>query len=409
MMKTQTQNTYFHYRLFVFLVFPILAFLTSVRKIHIKEHFWITLLFTVYFSYTYIPIPQSDATRYEQRFGLLNDYDWRHYLDDIQGMYDGRGMYQDAYIYTIQLFISPFTNNILVYRAVFGFIYFYIYLSIFRIMLSNKDQKKSQFNLFLLGLAFLISFTSGINGIRWPLALMVFILGSYQYIVTSRIKYILFASASILIHFISFYLVLFLFIYIVLKKLFKPKIFASLLLISFIYGSFFTNAILSNTNNLGDGLAEKTSSYVENEDYKKERFNHLDSLNWYIQFDRFSTYYFIFGAVILSTYFNLGLVKSSLIYNLQFFAILMFLASFISSQLVDVLSNRFYLSANAFGLIYLYHLDKENLQNKFIRICKFIYLPIFILHAIIIFRADLQTISPRLIFSNIFTEIVILG
>ena len=134
------------------------------------------------------------------------------------------------------------------------------------------------------------------------------------------------------------------------------------------------------------------------------RESHLQSLNWYVIFDRDSSNYFILFALLITTYFGFSLQKSQLTSNLQYFALLMFLASFFSGQLVDTISNRFYLSANAGGLLYLYHLYHENSSKKIMQTLKKIYIPIIILHILIILRADLYTVSPNLLIGNIFTE-----
>lgn len=400
-------NTSFIYKVILFLIHPFFAFVNSLRQIRERDSFWIILYFALFFSYTFIPIPYSDATRYEERFGLLGEYNLADYINDLNGMYESDSMYQDAYIYTIQLIVSPISNNIRVYRLVFGLIYFFTYLSLIKRLFLDETKKNKNFNWFILGLIFLFSFTAGINGVRWPLALMVFLFGAYSYLLTSKGKFILIASLSPFIHFIAFYLVIFLIIFVISKKFYRPKIISSLILSAFIFSSIFTSTLKSSSNSFGEGIEEKTNDYTENSRYKEKREGHLSSLNWYVIFDRYSTNYFLLGALLLTTYFGFGLDRSILTNKLQYFALLMFLASFLSGQLVDTISNRFYLSANAFGLIYLYHLYNENSKNRILRYLTYIYIPIVILHSLIILRSDLQTVSPNLFIGNLFFEFFI--
>ena len=115
------------YQLLLFLISPLLAFVNSVKHIHKREHFWIVLSFALFFCYTYIPIPYSDATRYEERFSSIQEYNFSTYVNDVINMYGDKSFYQDAYIYTIQFFVSPFTTDGRIYRSILGFIYFYTF------------------------------------------------------------------------------------------------------------------------------------------------------------------------------------------------------------------------------------------------------------------------------------------
>jgi hypothetical protein len=399
------KNTSMPYRLLVFLVLPFAAFAQSVRKIHIKEHFWIVLLFALFYCYTFIPIfSGSDADRYIERFGALNNYGFSQYWKDIKGMYDGSGLYQDAYVYTIQLVVSPFTSDIRVYRLVLGFIYFYTFLSLIKCLILNNLGQRTKFNWFILGVVFIISFTAGINGIRWPLALMVFLLGTYRYITTSQTKYLFLASLSILIHFIFFLSVLFLLLFVVTRKYYNPKITSLLILGLFIFSNFFALQFTNNAAIIGDGFEEKVVGYTENESWKEQRTEGFKTMNWYVQLQRTVPNTFVFFALIITTYFGIRLRKSDVVTSLQYLAFLSFFISFISAQLVDQNSNRFAIVATAVGLIYLYHLYNENPENKLMNILRKIYIPIALLTILVNMRTDLYTVSPNLIFGNVFTE-----
>ncbi|MEN9304713.1 MAG: hypothetical protein RL264_3142 [Bacteroidota bacterium] len=392
------------YRLLIFLVLPIAAFAQSIRKIHIKEHFWIVLLFALFFSYTYIPLQGSDAMRYVDRFGSLNNYGFSQYLEDIKGMYDGSGFYQDAYVYTIQLVVSPFTSDIRVYRLVLGFVYFFTFLSLIKYLILNNLGQRTKFNWFILGIVFIISFTSGINGIRWPLAFMVFLLGAYRYITTSHKKYLFLASLSLLIHFIFFLSVLIFLLFVLTRKYYKPKITSLFVLVLFFFSNFFATQLTSNATVIGDGFEEKVVEYSENESWKEQRTEGFNSMNWYVQLQRTAPNTFVFFALIITTYFGLKLRKSDLVTSLQYLAFLSFFISFISAQLVDQNSNRFAIVATAVGLIYLYHLYNENPKNKVLNVLRKVYIPIAVLTILGNIRADLYTVSPNLVFGNVLTE-----
>lgn len=392
------------YAMFLFLFSPFLAFIFSIRNYKVHNYHKYIFLFCMFYALTYIPAPNSDATRYESRVESMDPYTLTSYVNEITNMYQADAEYNDAYVHTVFLILSPITNNILIYRLFFALIYFTVFLSLIKEMKSTRYTSSPKFNWFILGVIFLISFSSGINGVRFPLALMVFILGYFKYIKLNEKKYLLLASLSFLIHFMMGYLVLFLFIYILTKKFYKPVMALVLLGIFFMFSLTFSSGVKDASSLIGDGIESKTMSYSENEDYKEGRELHLQKVNWYVTLNRYSTNYFVLFALAISIYFVKQRYKSKLLIKLEYFAVLMFIASFISGQLLDTLSNRFYLSANAAGLIYLYCLYDENRTLKIVDRLRMVYIPIVMLHVLIVLRGDLYTVSPNLIFGNIFTE-----
>ena len=388
------------------MIFPLMAFVNSVRRIHLREHFWIVLLFALFFSYTYIPIPNSDSFRYLERFNSIEDYNLPQYVHDISGIYSGASEDQDAYIYSIQFLVSPFAADIRVYWLVLGFVYFYTFLTLMKYIISSNQSKSRKFNWFILGLIFLISFTAGINGIRWPLALMVFLLGSYRYISTSKFKFIALASLSVFIHFISFYLVFFLLIFVFTKRFYNPKLTSLFVLVTFFISSFYVSRVQSNAGVFGKGLSEATAGYIENETWQEQRMEEFEKVNWYVQLQRTAPYNFVMLALTVLVLFGFSLKKSSTVLALEYFALLNFLASSLSAQLLVLSDNRFNISATAIGLLYLYYLFNENSDNKLVNNIMKLYIPISILTILVNLRADLYTVSPNLVFGNLITEFV---
>lgn len=394
------------YQLLLFLISPLLAFVNSVKHIHKREHFWIVLSFALFFCYTYIPIPYSDATRYEERFSSIQEYNFSTYVNDVINMYGDKSFYQDAYIYTIQFFVSPFTTDGRIYRSILGFIYFYTFLSLIKHLLLNNGRKTKKFNWFIIGIVFLISFTAGINGIRWPLALMVFLLGSYRYITTSKFKFVLLAILSPLIHFICFYLVVFLLIYVLTKRFYNPKIISIIVLIFFFISSILASTVQSNIGLVGEKVQEKSSAYIESDSWKEKRVEGYNKLNWYVQIQRTAPNIFVMLALFITTYFGYKLEKSTTTIALEYFAFIFFMASSLSAQLLVATDNRFTLVSTAVGLFYLYHLYNENSDNKLLNLLNNSYIPIAVLTLLVNIWTDLQTISPNLILGNLITEMI---
>jgi len=393
------------YHFILFLLSPATAFYFGIKNYNSKYARKYIFLFSLFYSMSYIPIPYSDATRYEKRIQEIPEYTFSSYVNEIKNMYNSDALYNDAYVHTVFFILLPFTRNIIIFRLVFALVYFSVYLALIReIKFSNILSTNKHFNWFILGIIFLISFSSGISGVRWPLALMVFLLGYFKYISKPKIRYLFLVSSSLLIHFIAGYIVFFFFIFILTQRFYNPINSLILLIITFAFNLVIISSVKSSAANFGEGVESKTSAYIGNENYKEKREDHLKSLNWYVRFNRYSTNYFVLFALVMSIYFLRRTNKSNFVLKLEYFAILMFIASFISAQLVDSLSNRFYQSANGCGLIYLYCLYEENKDSKFLNRLQMIYKPIILIHMAVILRGDLYTVSPNVVLGNVFTE-----
>jgi hypothetical protein len=394
----------FSNNLTLFLIYPFLAFIKSVRYIHIREHFWIVLLFALFFCYTFIPIPGSDATRYEERQVSLGDYTFYEYISDVKNMYSLESRFPDLYVYTVQFIASKFTSDIRGFRLLFGLIYYFTFLSLIRYLRLNLSANEYRFNWFLIGIVYIIPLSSGLNGIRWPLALMVYLLGSYQYIKSKELKYALLASISIFVHFIFVYSVLFLFFFILTKKFYNPKFASLIVFLGFVLSNLLLSGVKDNLSLLGERVEDKAVSYTENDNWKEHRLNQDAKQHWYVKFKKTAPSSFTLAALLITTYFGVALRKSKFTRDLQYFALLCFLAAFISSQILVAADNRFMFNALGIGLIYLYHLYNENQESKMLKYIKNIYLPILVITILVVMRIDLYTVSPNLLFGNIFIE-----
>ncbi len=401
-------NSSFKSKLLIFILSPFIAFLGSVRKLEYNGNLWIVLLFTLYFSFTFIPVPRSDATRYEQRFTSLENYNIERYITDISGMYDGESMYQDAYVYTVQFLISHFTKDIRIYRLFFGFVYFLFFLKFIQYLIRCCINYNSRFNWFILGIVFLISFTAGINGIRWGLGLWVFLTGIIKFIKTERYKYLFLVVISGLIHFSYIYLLIFVIFYVITKKFYSNNRMLQVVIMIFLVmlNSFFGNLIKSNLGIIGSGVEEKAIGYVENENYQTTRLEKFNNNNWYIQLQRTVPVFYVFGIVLFTLVVFRNKSISLFTSGLQYFTLVMYLSSIVSIQFLDSTSNRYTIIAMASGVIYLYFLNNELVKSKLMRLITLTYVPIAVLNILVILRGDLFTVSPNLIFGNIMWELL---
>lgn len=389
----------------IFLVYPLGAFIYAVRNFNVVNYRKFILLFGVFYGFTYIPIENSDSTRYNQRITEMKNYSFKNYLYDITHMYDSDSETVDAYVITVFFIVSKFTNEPTVYRAVFALVFFLVQLKLISVLydyIRKKNGGKPMYA-FLIGVLFLINLSSGINGVRFGLAVQIFTLGLFLFITRNDKRYLLYAIMAFFVHFMIGYLLFFLLLYLLTKKIYNSTYALIIISVFFLFSLNSGTSIKEATGLLGEGIDKKATSYIENENYKQQRNEHLVSLNWYVQFDRYSTYYFGFFCLFLIVIFKDTLHKDQTAIRLEYFSLLMYFSSFVSGQLVDEISNRYYLFANAFFLIYMLYLSSTN-DSKLIQNLQIIYIPILILHCLIVLRGDLYTVSPNLVLGNLITE-----
>jgi hypothetical protein len=385
----------------IFLILPVIVFYKAVRNFHIPQYRKFIVLFGLLYGITFIPISNSDGERYGQNFKLQKDYSFSQYTYDITHIYDAKTVYPDVYAFSLFYFLGLITNNPQFFYAVTALIYFIVFISLLGVV---YDETKAIGNKpivwFFIGLIFLMNFSSGMNGVRWPLAMMVFLLGSFKLLAKNNIKYLMLAGIAVFIHFAMLYAFFFLIIYYLTLRFYKPVFVYIFLGIALFSSALLTDLIQQNTGFFGEAYQDRVVIYSSNELYKEGRDQHLKNWHWYVQLNLLAkTYYPLIALIVIA------LVKRKIFFNhtatrIEYFAYLMMGASLISGKLVDTISNRYILIANGITFILLYYLSALNPKNLIFRSLFLFYLPFSILNILVSLRVDLNTISPLLLFGN---------
>lgn len=382
-------------------VLPIIAFFKAVSNFHIPQYRKFIVIFGLFYGATFIPINDSDGDRYGQSFEQQENYSFSQYTYNIAHMYDANSRYPDVYTYSLFYFLGLLSKNSLLFHAITALVYFLFFITLLGSVFDEARKTGRQPILwFFIGLVFLINLSAGINGIRWPLALMVFLLGSFKLLTKNDYRFLLLAGLSVFIHFAIMYAFIFLVIYYFTVRFYKPVYVYAFLALALLSTTLFSGFIQEYAGFFGKVYEEKVLSYSVNELYKANREAHLERWNWYVQINRFSTYYFSIVALIV-----IAVVKHKIRFNqtatqMEYFTLLMLSASIISGELVDTISNRYYLIANGSTMIFLYYLSALNYKNIVLRRLANVYIPFLILNILIILRGDLYTISPLLVIGN---------
>lgn len=386
---------------FLIMTLPVIAFYNAIRNFHYKPWRKYIIIFGVIYGFTYIPILDSDGDRYGKRFEQQGIYPFSKYFHDIKHIYEPETQYPDIYAFSLFYFIGKLSSNKQFFYAVTALLYFIVFISLVgAIYDESKKMNGKPLIWFILGVIFLLNFSSGMNGVRWPMALMVFLYSSVKLIYTKKLKYLLLAASSVFIHFAILYSFLFLVVYISTFKFYKP-IYGYVFLVFAVFSSaFFSEIIQANIGFFGESYEDRVMDYTTNEIYKSNREDHVTNWHWYVQLNFFARNYFALVVLFLVALLRKKIRFNAVALRLEYISFLMLAVSFLSGKLVDSISNRYITIATGFTFIFLYYLSGINYNNKVLKNIAYLYIPVLILQILITLRADLYTISPLLPIAN---------
>jgi len=388
----------------VFLVLPALSFIVAVRNYSLPHYKVLVLGFLMLYGFTFIPIPDADGTRYIEEFNTYSSYSFDDFSEILTNKYTSSEDDPDIYS-TILLYLSTrISRNYHIFFLLAALIYFAVALKLWETLWSSGGVKSQNWHtVFFIGTLFILNISAGVNGIRYPLGLMVFSLAALKFIMKPRVKYLLLGCLSVLVHFSLLFPLIFLLLFSVLQRIKTTKIVMLSLLFALLTASVISQFVSSNTSIFGAAYQVKLEGFT-GEDYLASRTSHISGWNWYVQINLFATTYFLIIALILIQFkrFRLSIDETS--NRLLMFSIVILIQCIISGNILDPITNsRYYLIMNLFGLATLFYIGARNQPGNLIKTLAYAYMPILLLRVLIILRNDLHTVSPPLVFGNILS------
>ena len=386
---------------------PFFAFLVSLKSYASGQYRVFILCFLILYGYTFIPIPNSDATRYIDYFNKFSAYNISDFKYIILNTYSAESANPDIYAPLLLFITTRFSDDYRIFFTFQSFIYFAIALSLWKTIWELTVRNKSGYRmLFFIGTVFVLNISAGLNGVRFPLGFMVFSLGALKYLLTNNKRFLLLAMLSVFVHFSLVYPFLFLIMFSVLQRSRNHDIVMVILIIVLSASSVMSLFISSNMSLLGPGFQNKLGAFTS-EGFMESRGTHIQNWNWYIQFNLYSPTYLIIGAIILSWMGRFKLKNDPISKKLILFSILLLIQCILSGNILDPITNdRYFQLMNLFGLITLSYLAYLNQTSVMLKTISYIYAPILLLRVLIFIRTDLDTVSPVLIFGNIFLNFI---
>jgi len=236
------------------------------------------------------------------------------------------------------------------------------------------------------------NFIFEIGGFRMWTAAWIFSLSTLYYLTNRKIKYIVIASISVLMHFSFIPLALLLVAYYFLGN--RPKLYGILAIGSLFVSEIDIGSLQFYSSSLGSAIEHKVDSYT-NEQYMAKRESLKQNYVWFMDVSPMLRLYFTYISLAYVFYRTKGVTKD-FVFNGLFSLALLFLAfSNISSLLPSGGRFRVVFYTFAFATLFVYY---SKFEKKYaLNLLNWIGLPIGLLFVLIKFRIATETISLYLI------------
>ncbi len=394
----KNSNTLFLWLLF--LIYPLGAFLVSMRFYNFKEYRVFVLLFLSLLGFTYIPVPNSDGDRNKTEFVSNVTYSFIEYSNDVKAVIKGTSdNNKDFYLITVKYISLIISTNYKIFFLIIGILYFSVLLKVLSTLWDNVLIKNNENIVYFIGICFILNIIAGMNGIRFPMAFWVFGYGAVNLLLKNEFKYLLIAGLSVLIHFSLGFSMVFLIIYYASRYTNNRNVLLFSLAMVAIIAAVVPSTVSSYLTVFGGGQEDSINAY-SNEDYIEGRINHIEEWNWYVRINFYSYQYFFLSLLVLTKlkYFKINFdTISNRLFGFSVFMAMQFL---LTATFLDPISNRYMIIFYLFGLVYMFYLASINQGNRFLKIVRTIFIPILILNILIKIRSDLYSLSPVLAFGN---------
>ena len=258
------------------LLWPFGAFINGIRLFWNDKGYLSVILFYAFLGYSLLIT--GDAIRYAETYDLVRNYSLDNYFDIILSNWSGveHGLKAntvnkklDFFALSLQFLLSRFFENINVFFAVVAFLYAFVtfkvlkFIETLNIVAFNKNQK-------VLVLMFLcaIPFTWPIVGVRFWLAIMLFLWCALKFYKTSDYIYIFGLISCAFIHYTVIIMVVLFVINFITCRYKLPRVFIIFMVILVLLASqtsiiFYLDSFIAGSD--VDIVKNSSSSYTNME------------------------------------------------------------------------------------------------------------------------------------------------
>lgn len=387
--------------LILFIFWPFLGFLLSLKDFQNKFNQKIILFFCVLFGLLFYINPLQDGQRradmlkeaYTQPFEMaFNSFDnlYKESLDFIEPLI----------VFTVSRFTDYHGVLFGIYAFIFGGLMIYYLNRVYQHYLKFPNKNAL---IFLILLIF-VNPINEINGFRMWTAAWIFSVGVINYLHEARWRHILFASIAMFLHFSFGPLIVLLLIYKLLGN--RTLLFAILAIITFFIAELNIKQVHTIAEHISPATGSKINAYTD-ERYIEKVANLKNQSAWFVTLNQKGILYYTVALLVIIYVRTKGVFKNRVTDNFYSFTLLLLSFANISALLPS--GGRFYTIFNIFvfttGVLYYVY----ELKNKKLELINWIGLPLVILFVIFSFRqftdpASLYLFGPSFFMPTAFFE-----
>jgi hypothetical protein len=393
------------------MIWPFGTLLLAIRNFTEKHYRFVILLFSILFGYS-VYLYSGDILRFEQAFAQVLHYSWSDYWHLLTHTFSSdklTGYSQnvvnskpDIFALTLQFITSRFTENPRWFWAILNLIYTYFFIQFLSEVLDEMNWTRSLTQMaFFVYLILIIPYYAGVTGVRMWTAVFIFMYYALKYVKYSQWKYLLFASASIMVHYTMIVPMAILILY---KFVPLNRIIISLLVVLSI-GFFLASSnnqilgiIESNLDRIGISVLEENVEGYLDDDKLSNRQERSGEQNWYVKLKDESIHYFLVILFIINAFGIFKWEGNEFTKKLFPLLLIFFTLTLMTYNLGSV--GRFKYIFYSLCLINYSVLAGLNPDSQSFKVVSRLLLPFLFLHILVYCRALFYWIDPLLIIGN---------
>lgn len=397
------------------LIWPFLGFVLAIRSGLSKFTIPVILFFSFLYGYS-VYIQGGDIVHYRDSFDDVSQYSWSDYLFLVTHSLDANKnanfspnvaiQKPDIFALTAQFVVSRFTDNPRWFWGLLSVFYTYLIILFTKKVFKHLPFKRRYWHelVFIVALLTVIPFYVGVTGVRfWP-ALFVFMIFIVKYLETGSLKYILFSSLSVLIHY-SFFFPVGLCVILALTN-FNRGLVSSIVVVSMLIFLLSTTTgmfqFLQNWVTVFDdtSIEENIGGYVDEKIYQMRK-DEASGRNWYVQLSADMVLYFFLVTAALDFFRISKLKETEMTKRIFALALIFFTLTLLSFNLGSIARFK-----NIFFLLMLFRyaiLLNHDPVNGYLKGISYVLVPILTLFVLVSFRSGFYTVDPLLVIGNPIT------
>lgn len=249
----------------IFMLNPILGFLSALKNINTRSSFLIFFLFCAYFGIMFQGgyIANIDADYYQNIFVNIQSWSWQIYLRELRSYLTFGGHHKDFGLQTFAFLCSRLSENIHIFWMFSAMIFSYIYLKCLRFVSPLIDDNNLIISYLLLLVFTFSNSIFNINGMRFWICAWICVFAIFKIFTLGDKRFVALLFVTPFIHSSYFIFLGVFFVISLLKK--HEKMWLYLLIFSFLLSNISLDIFIYFSNYMPAFFANIIAVYTDSE------------------------------------------------------------------------------------------------------------------------------------------------